>query len=236
VCGIIFSNELLDALPVHRLGWDAKAGVWFEWGVTTHRGRFVWTRGIQVHRPPSALGKSGTEDASAALKGLGLPDKLLEVLPDGFTLEVCPLAEAWWRDAARALSRGKLLTIDYGFSTGEWLRPERREGTLRAYYQHRVSSDLLAQPGQQDLTAHINFSALQAAGESAGLTTESLLTQGQFLTQIAGRIWSGDAGFGEWNTERTGQFQTLTHPQHLGRAFRVLVQSKPQPCVPTVQV
>src|SRR5207245_4088656 len=106
--------------------------------------------------------------------------------------------------------------------------PERKEGTSRAYYQHRLSSDALAHPGEQDLTAHVNFSALQAAGEAAGLKTEALLTQGQFLTEIAARIWERGAGFGEWSPERTRQFQTLTHPEHLGRPFRVLVQSRGQ--------
>ena len=80
--------------------------------------------------------------------------------------------------------------------------------------------------GEQDITAHVNFTAIRAAGESAGLKTEAFLTQAQFLTGIAARTWEDEGAFGKWTAERTRQFQTLTHPEHLGRAFRVLVQSR----------
>jgi SAM-dependent MidA family methyltransferase len=103
--------------------------------------------------------------------------------------------------------------------------PERRGGTLRAYSRHRPGQDVLAQPGEQDLTAHVNFSALQAAGEAMGLTTDAFVGQDRFLTQVAARIWTGELDFGDWTAGHTRQFQTLTHPDHLGRAFRVLVQS-----------
>ena len=108
----------------------------------------------------------------------------------------------------------------------EFLSAERKEGTLRAYRRHRVSGELLNAPGEQDLTAHVNFTHLQAIGESAGLKTEALATQAQFLTTIASHVLEDERAFGKWTPERTRQFQTLTHPDHLGRAFRVLVQSK----------
>jgi SAM-dependent MidA family methyltransferase len=169
----------------------------------------------------------------------------LEVLPDNYTIETSPAAENWWREAAGVLARGKLLAIDYGFTADEMFSPARTRGTLRAYFQHHATDDLLANPGDQDLTAHVNFSAIQKAGEAAGLTTESFQTQPQFLTQILGNALK-DKSFGElvasssdedglvaskrsedgWNAVRTRQFQTLTHPEHLGRAFRVLVQSR----------
>jgi SAM-dependent MidA family methyltransferase len=143
------------------------------------------------------------------------------VLPDGYTIEMSPAAENWWREAAGVLTRGKLLAIDYGFTTDEMFSPSRLRGTLRAYHRHRVTDDILANPGEQDLTAHVNFSACQKAGEAAGLTTESFTTQAKFLTQI---LAQAGGTFGEWNSSRTRQFQTLTHPEHFGRAFRVLVQ------------
>lgn len=211
--GIIFSNELLDAMPVHRLGWDADRRQWFEWGVTVTQGRFVWTRLPEL-------------DSRFTLHVSRLVPQASDFpLPDGFTLEISPAAENWWREAAGALESGKLLTIDYGLTAAELLSPERTRGTLRAYRQHQPVSDVLADPGEQDLTAHVNFSAIQEAGESAGLKTEALLTQTQFLTNIAARIWNTGAQFGEWTPKHTRQFQTLTHPEHLGRAFRVLVQA-----------
>ena len=206
--GIIFSNELLDAFPVHRLGWDALAGNWFEWGVAVAGDQFVWVKLSTSNLQPSTSG-------------------LESVLPDGYTIEVCPAAESWWREAAGALHCGKLVAIDYGLTADELFRPERSGGTLRAYHRHHASTDLLANPGEQDITAHVNFSAIQEAGEAAGLQTEGLISQPKFLTDIAAHIWKTPAAFGGWTPAQTRQFQTLTHPQHLGRAFRVLVQSRP---------
>jgi SAM-dependent MidA family methyltransferase len=149
----------------------------------------------------------------------------LAVLSDGYTIETCPAAEDWWRGAANVLEHGKLMTIDYGLTADELFLPSRPRGTLRAYFRHHAGDDLLANVGEQDLTAHVNFSAIQAAGESVGLRTEIFSTQSQFLTRILGKA-SKDNSFGNWNTNQTRQFQTLTHPEHLGRAFRVLVQSR----------
>lgn len=213
---IIFSSELLDAFPVHRLGWDAARGQWFEWGVTRSGDRFVWARmSPDPHHWSAEMRRAG----------LAVPPELLAVLPDGFTIELCPAAAAWWEQAAARLSRGKLLTLDYGLTDQEFWAPERTQGTLRAYYRHHVSEDVLARPGEQDLTAHVNFSQLQQAGEAAGLRTEGLFAQAQFLTRIAEQVWRADPP-GNWPPARMRQFQTLIHPAHLGQAFRVLIQSR----------
>jgi SAM-dependent MidA family methyltransferase len=204
--GVVFSNELLDAMPVHRFSWDAEKKEWFEWGVGLEGGKFVWAK---IQNSEFRIHNSQLET----------------VLPDGYTIETCPAAENWWRQAASVLGCGRLMTIDYGFTTNEMFSPSRTRGTLRAYFHHHASDDLLANVGEQDLTAHVNFSAIQTAGESAGLTTESFLTQPQFLTRILEKTLK-DKTFGKWDANRTRQFQTLTHPEHLGRAFRVLIQSR----------
>ena len=210
VRGIVFSNELLDALPVHRLGWDAQERTWFEWGVKLEAGWFAWTR-MPANSPHWAP---------------PISHELLAVLPDGFTIELSPAAEQWWREAANVLECGKLVTLDYGLVADDLLVPERKEGTLRAYSHQQTSRDVLAHPGEQDITAHVNLTAIQTIGEAAGLRTDALQTQAQFLTGIAARIWDGKASFGKWTPERTRQFQTLTHPEHLGRPFKVLMQSR----------
>jgi SAM-dependent MidA family methyltransferase len=210
ISGVIFANELLDAMPVHRLGWDANRRGWFEWGVTAGEGGFAWTRLMK-------------NDGSPAPEW---PQELLDRLPDGFTIELCPAADRWWAEAARNLDAGKLVTLDYGLTSDELLSPARTEGTLRGYYRHQPAADVLSNPGEQDITAHVNFSKLRQIGESAGLKTEGLLAQERFLTSIARRVLKGEAAFGEWTSARTRQFQTLTHPSHLGRAFRILVQSR----------
>jgi len=209
VHGIIFCNELLDAMPAQRLGWDAARHCWFQWGVTLEGERFVWTRIPEVQ--PAAHLAALNEQAAG----------LAEVLPDGFTVEIGPAAVEWWRQAAECLAKGKLLAVDYGLTDEERFIPERKGGTLRSYRRHQFTSDVLADPGEQDITAHVNFSLIQKAGESAGLTTEGLLYQSQFLTPLAQNLVA------ELTPERRRQFQTLTHPEHLGRAFRVLIQSRP---------
>jgi SAM-dependent MidA family methyltransferase len=205
VRGIIFSNELLDSIPVQRWAWDARNQVWFEWGVAISQGQFVWTPMMAQSSPD------------------GFPRELLPYLPDGFVREFCPQAQQWWRSAARLLACGKLLTIDYGLGREELVQPERSEGTLRAYRGHTVSTDVLVSPGEQDLTAHVDFAAIEKAGESAGLRTEQFTSQELFLMQIIERAEQEGAALGDWSSERKRQFQTLTSPELLGR-FRVLVQ------------
>lgn len=213
--GIIFSNELLDAMPVNRIGWDAKKGQWFEWGVTIENKSFRWTR--------------LPESCSTALTNHCLPDELLAILPDGFTTEISPAAESWWRSAAHSLECGKLLAVDYGLTAEEFFMPERKDGTLRAYHRHQVKADVLADPGEQDITAHVNFTAIQHIGEAAGLKTEACTTQPKFLMQIIAAASDRQAPGAElfnWTPARVRQIQTLTHPEHLGRAFHVFVQSR----------
>lgn len=213
--GIIFSNELLDAFPVSRFAWDAHRSQWFEWGVSATDFEFTWRR---IYRP--------NIESDLHRAGLTLTQDLLSVLPDNYTIDISFEAADWWREAVTILKNGKLLAIDYGLSADEILSPERPHGTLRAYYQHHLVSNPLDRAGEQDLTAHVNFTTLQNIGHTAGLQTELFTTQEQFLTPIAQATWKPDSRFGPWTPEAVRQFQTLTHPDHLGTRFKVLVQSK----------
>jgi SAM-dependent MidA family methyltransferase len=207
---VIFCNELLDAMPTHRVGWDAAQQRWFEWGVTLEHGRFVWVR---------------MERAEDSIAGLCSAIQHPQELPDGFTLEISPAATEWWHQAAESLKSGWVVAFDYGLTQQEFLCPERKGGTLRAYFRHQLQADVLANPGEQDLTAHVNFSMIQRTGERASLATLGLWSQAQFLTEVVSRISEAKQEFPEWTQRRTRQFQTLTHPEHLGRALKVLVQA-----------
>jgi SAM-dependent MidA family methyltransferase len=233
--GVVLSNELLDAMPVHRLGWDASRGSWFEWGVTFANGQFDWTRMARgTESPWDAVGQSEGDVLLPVW-----PVEMFRSLPDGFTIEIGQAASRWWKEAATILGKGKLLTIDYGMTdeevigraTADRLRPQPSpsgpgSSTLRAYYRHQVVSDLLARPGEQDITAHVNFSTICRTGEKAGLRTETLTSQEQFLMRIAALALGGASTAENWMPERIRQFKTLTHPDHLGRSFSVLVQAK----------
>jgi SAM-dependent MidA family methyltransferase len=166
------------------------------------------------------------DQASAVDVAVRLSANLAAVLPDGYVVEASPVSADWWRAAAQTIDQGWLVAIDYGLAAGERFQPERQLGTLRAYRRHQCGTDVLAEPGEQDLTAHVDFEALQLAGESTGLATKELTPQGLFLSNILREIESVPGRFPEWTPARRRQFITLTHPQHLGRAFSVFVQTR----------
>lgn len=194
VRGVIFCNELLDSMPFKRIGWDAKQGTWFEWCVTED---FQWAR----------LPYSWSVPMDA---------ELTAVLPDGYTLDVNLAAAKWWIRARHALRGGTLCALDYFLEDHEVWRPERINGTARAYRNHRVSDDLLADPGEQDITSHVHVTPLRGFGKEE-FTSEPIMTQAKFLT----RILQQGARLGE---SFAAQFKTLTHPEHLGEKFKVLIQ------------
>ncbi len=239
---IVFSNELVDAFPVHRFAWSASHCTWFEWGVTLGERGFEWVPiTLGIGEPSSANRKETSAPQTSRrllhdqLAWLGSSSgyehpldrqELLSVLPDGFTIEISPAAERWWSEAARAVTAGKLLTIDYGHTFDRLLQPERAQGTLRAYRRHHMPQDILATPGLQDITADVNFTLLEQTGHAAGLRTTFFGSQGKFLTAVASEIWRNSCPFEEWTQDCTRQFQTLTHPSHLGSRFKVLVQTR----------
>ena len=214
--GIVFCNEFLDAFPVNRVVWDSATSTWYEMGVAIKGERFVWRR----------LEEASIDiEPQLARSGLALSRELLEVLPDSFVMDLSPEAGDWWMKAAQAFDSGKLVAIDYGLTADEILAPERTNGTLRASYRQRISDDPLARVGEQDITAHVNFSQLQRIGEGAGLRTETFSTQERFLFEIL-QLKLGGIASERWSAAEIRQFQTLAHPEQLGRRFRVLVQSR----------
>jgi len=216
--GIALSNELMDAFPLHRFVWDRTHGSWRETGVTLNAEGLAWT----------ILDRDG-DDIAAQLTEAGFPamDSMGDVLPNGYVLEDAPQARAWWRMGAEKLRRGCLVAIDYGGEVKDLLIPERTQGTARAYFQHSVSSDLLERPGLQDLTAHVNFTALERSGNDAGLRTEILSSQERFLTRVLASWAKLHPHTPGWSDQQKAQIRTLIHPNHFGTAFKVLVQSRP---------
>lgn len=211
VRGVVLGNELLDAMPVHRWLWDAGRRVWRESGVGVCRGDFIW---------------AARDDAATRAAPPTLPDELRAALPDGYVTETSPAAVAWWTAAAQHLERGWLVAIDYGDDDEARWGPGRTNGTFRGYRAHQATPDPLADPGSQDLTAHVDFATLRRAGELAGLRTESLQSQERFLADILKELLPGDDFAATWTSAERRQVTTLLHPQHLGRAFQVLVQSR----------
>ncbi|HLY30811.1 MAG TPA: class I SAM-dependent methyltransferase, partial [Ktedonobacterales bacterium] len=167
--GAVIANEVADALPTHRI---------------VKQGDDL----LELYVTVDAQGRFAEQAAPASTPALlDYLDRYAipwQAYPDGWRAEVCLAAEAWMRELASHLARGALMIIDYGEAARRLYSRDRRHGTLIAYRQHRVVEQPLALPGQQDLTAHVNFSALVKPGRAEGLRLVELCTQAHLLTRL----------------------------------------------------
>jgi SAM-dependent MidA family methyltransferase len=147
-------------------------------------------------------------------------------MPDGARLEVNERAQNWMAEVAARLARGYVLTLDYGYPAARMYAPWRRQGTLMAFYRHAVSPSPLAHPGEQDLTAHVDFTGLALAGRGQGLEPAGFTTQREFLTALGIHEAVSAGGLPlEETLARRRAVLALTDPAGLGRV-RVLLQAK----------
>ena len=202
--GCVFSNELMDALAVHRVVMTA--GSFEEVLVGCDHGRFV-----------DVLGPVST----CAIKDY--------FATQGITLHEGQHAEAgleacdWIAEVGRRIERGFVLTIDYGHRARELFDERHMRGTLLAYQQHRVSEDFYRSPGEQDLTAHVNFTALENWGKRSGLKTTEFTSQTAFLLALGQPNEFADVyDPGQTETDQIRarlQLKTLIHPEGMGERF-----------------
>ncbi|MEA5464123.1 class I SAM-dependent methyltransferase [Leptothoe sp. PORK10 BA2] len=221
ITGCFFSNELIDAFPVHMI--EKHDNQLQEVYVTTQAGALQET-----------LDLLSTDKLSQYFDLVGI-DLLTDSYPDGYRTEVNLAALDWLDTVARRIDRGFLLTIDYGHTAQRYYSPARYRGTLQCYYQHRHHDDPYINIGQQDLTAHIDFTALQNHGEHLGLTTLGYTQQGLFLmalglgdrlANLSQSISPGPDGFNQLIQKRQALHQLMDmNPMGLG-TFGVLIQGK----------
>ncbi len=205
VTGCIFSNELVDALPVHLI--TRRAGKWLELFVTEENGWLAF-----------APGPFSTDALRETVSRLPLPDS------DGFITEVHLEAGRWIGRVAHSLRRGFVMTIDYGYSAGDYYAPHRKAGTLLCYHQHRSNNDPFVRVGEQDITTHVNFTALAKAGAASGLPLLGYCDQSRF---VAGLLKKAGVDFlTRLVPKGTAQLKTLLHPELMGQTFKVLVQHR----------
>lgn len=230
--GVVVANELVDALPVHVVvkRGDALDEVYV--GLDAAGDRLV-----EVLAPPSSPA------VAEYLDRFGAPWRDFS---DGWRAEVCLAAEQWLRTIGVLVQHEFLLTIDYGDTARRLYTRDRRRGTLMVYTQHQLGDRPLARPGEQDLTTHVNFSALAAAGRHAGLRTIGLTTQATLLERqgiraeaeaVAARRFplvesASHTGQGALDYLRRGSLRAavgiLLDPQGLG-GFKVLLQHRRVP-------
>ncbi|MBD2243869.1 class I SAM-dependent methyltransferase [Nostoc sp. FACHB-888] len=229
IAGCFFSNELVDAFPVHQ--FILETGELREIYVTTsqnltpligeglgERSNFAF---VEVTGEPS------TPQLAEYLNLVGID--FTHAYPDGYRSEINLAALDWLSIVADRLQRGYVLTIDYGYPASRYYNPRRSQGTLQCYYHHRFHDNPYINIGRQDITAHIDFTALEIWGEKCNLKNVGFIQQGLFLMAL---------GLGDRIAALSSQQQPLSQllkrrdalhqfldPTGLG-GFGVLVQSK----------
>ena len=204
--GVVIGNEVLDAMPVHMV--RVQGGKIEEGGVGVRADRLDWSWRVA---------SGDLLDAARALK-----------LPEGFRTEIPLVARAFVRSLAGVLEKGLALFVDYGFPEKEYYHPQRKDGTLMCHYRHRAHSDPFFFPGLQDITSHVDFSAIAAAARNSGLDLAGYTSQAQFLvncgiTEVMGRTPSEDAAR---YLPLANQANRLTNPAEMGELFKVIALSR----------
>jgi SAM-dependent MidA family methyltransferase len=209
--GVVIANEVLDAMPVHR--FTVAGGV----------AREVWV---------TADGE-GFAETLAPPAGDRLAARLAELvashgLPDGYTSECNLAAEDWVTALAGVLEAGAVFAIDYGFPAAEYHHPQRREGTLMCHYRHRAHGDPYYLPGLQDITAHVDFTAVAEAAAAAGLQVAGFATQASFLlaTGISEALEQAAGDDARRRLELAAAVKRLLMPHEMGELFKVLALTR----------
>lgn len=208
--GVFYANELLDAFPVRRFIRDADH--WLEQRVALDGDRFVF---IEDELPAAAV--------PAPVRSLPLPPD-----PPRYHVEFSPSLEPWLHRVAAALQRGWLLLIDYGHPESVRWAPHRAKGTLTAYREHQRQDDPLAQPGNQDLTAHVDFTAVARAGMAAGLQLAGFTDQHHSLTALAMHTFPAmpEERLSSGAAHEMRALRQLLHPESMGTSFKFLAMSR----------
>jgi SAM-dependent MidA family methyltransferase len=209
--GVMLGNEVLDAMAVERFRWaDGKAEQFF---VALDADEFVWRTG-----PPESA------ELKAAITAIAHEC----ALPDGYVSELNVSLQPWLHSVAASLQEGMILLIDYGYPRHEYYHAQRSSGTLLCHYRQRAHADVLRWPGLQDITAHVDFTAVAEAAVAAGLAVSGYTTQAYFLLdcglddllQSAGP--ASDAAY----LRQAQQAKTLILPGEMGERFQCIALTR----------
>ncbi len=205
--GVAFGNEILDALPFHLVEFVSKK--WHEIHVNTNSQNSL---SLVPNSPGDSLAKK--------LASIGTD------FPEGYCTEIRTNFPAFLESVSACLTDGLLLFIDYGFAAPEYYDTQRTSGTLRTFSKHKAAEDPLDRPGEIDITAHVDFTELARSAETLGYFPTEFSNQGSYLTHLAKPLILSGAFE---NPKTIAQFQSLTHPAHLGGKFHVIEFEKKQP-------
>ena len=204
--GLVLANELLDAIPAHLVRWQDDTIA--ERGVSLGDDGFEW-----AERPATAAVLARARALSGNVTA-----------GEGYLSEIGLAAAAWTASWAAILGRGALLLIDYGFPRREFYHPQRNEGTLMCHYRHHAHPDPFFLPGLQDITVHVDFTAIAEAGTEAGLDFLGYTNQATFLlncglTDVMARTPATDAAH---YLPLANAVHKLISPAEMGELFKVI--------------
>lgn len=211
--GLVLTNELLDAMPVHLVVWGTEDDATIlERGVAWAGDEFVWG-----DRPAQGRVLERAEALAAECP-----------LPPGFLSEICLAAADWTASWGGILGTGALLLIDYGFPRREFYHPQRSTGTLMCHYRHQAHAEPFFLPGLQDITAHVDFTAIVEAGHGAGLDFLGYTTQAIFLMNcgLTGLLERTPAENLARYLPQAQAAQKLISPAEMGELFKVIALGK----------
>ncbi len=206
--GVVLANELLDALPAHRVIWQD--GEHREAWVAREGEAFAWRSG--------PLSDPRLAPRMAAIAAAGLPEP--------YVSEINLTAEDWIATLGARLRRGAVLLLDYGYGRREYYHPERREGTLACHYRHRRHADPFRFPGLQDITCHVDFTAIADAALAAGFRVAGYTTQAHFLLGSGLPELAGVVDDPREQLAMANGIRRLTLPQEMGETVKVMLLTK----------
>lgn len=209
--GLVLANEVCDAMPVHCFQLEDEHS--WERYVGYEGDNFVWKKGPFSH---------------ARLKERITEIRLLLKQVNRYESEVNLAMENWVAEIAHRLQQGMLLIIDYGFPRQEYYHPDRTTGTLMCHYCHRAHPDPLILPGLQDITAHVDFTALAEAGHNSGLRVAGYCSQTDFLLACGlDELAAAEIAAGGYHAlETSNQIKRLTLPSEMGELFKILALTR----------
>lgn len=205
--GAVVANEVLDALPVHLVHWHDSA---------------LQERGVVVQGEGFAWVEREIDDVALRVAAQKI------VVPDDYVSEICLAAQGLIQSLASRMQCGALLFIDYGFGAREFYHPQRNKGTLMCHYRHHAHDDPFYLPGLQDITAHVDFTAVAEAGIDVGLSLIGYTNQAFFLinagiTDLLAQVSPEDL---KTYLPLSAQLQKLTSPAEMGDLFKVIAFAK----------
>jgi len=207
--GVILANEVLDAMPVRRFYIDEHKEI-KEWVVIFKENKFEW-----ILQPADEILKETVRN-------------LNQNFPANYSSEINLFLNPWIQSLGEMLKKGAILLIDYGFPRREYYHPQRDQGTLMCHYRHYAHSDPLLYVGLQDITAHVDFTAITKAAQQAGLDLIGYTSQGDFLLQ--GGLLNLITNFEELPMQErlkfAQQIKQLTLPHEMGELFKIIGLSK----------